>query len=162
MTVRNALLNPLALIGFLTTASVADPGDPSVRQRDTEVMLKGGATMSFQRDVPITLRDGHVVYANIYRPKEQGNYPVILAQTVYGKDPNFRDAYKARFEEMLKNEVPTSANSLPATSSNGKSRTRSAGFPKNMRSWWSMFAAAANRPACSIRCLLVRPRTFTT
>jgi putative CocE/NonD family hydrolase len=62
--------------------------------------------MNFQRDVPITLRDGHVVYANVYRPKQQGRYPVILTQTVYGKDPNFQDAYKTRFEELVKNEVP--------------------------------------------------------
>jgi predicted acyl esterase len=105
-SVRIALLNPLALIVFLTAANAADPGDPSVRQRDTEVVLKSGATMNFQRDVPITLRDGHVVYANVYRPKQQGRYPVILTQTVYGKDPNFRDAYKTRFEELVKNEVP--------------------------------------------------------
>jgi predicted acyl esterase len=81
----------------VTAASAADPGDPSVKQRDRDVLLRSGAVMTFQRDVPITLRDGHVVYANVYRPKQQGHYPVILAQTIYGKDPNFRDAYKARF-----------------------------------------------------------------
>jgi uncharacterized protein len=74
-------------------------------QRDTEVTLKSGVTMIVQRDVSITLRDGHIVYANVYRPKEEGRHPVILAQTIYGKDPNFGDAYKVRFEE-LKREVP--------------------------------------------------------
>lgn len=106
MTIQRALLNPLALMAFLTTASAADRGDPSVRQRDAEVVLKSGAAMTFRRDVAITSRDGHVVYASIYRPKEEGRYPVILAQTVHGKDPNFRDAYKTRFEELLKNEIP--------------------------------------------------------
>jgi uncharacterized protein len=75
------------------------------QQHDSEVVLKSGTTMIFQRDVAITLRDGHLVYANVYRPREGGRYPVILAQTIYGKDPNFRDGYKARFEE-LKQEVP--------------------------------------------------------
>jgi uncharacterized protein len=106
MSVRTALPTALALMAFLTAGSAADPGDPSVRQRDADLVLKSGAAMTFQRDVPITLRDGHVVYANIYRPKEAGHYPVILVQTVYGKDPNFRDAYQARFEEMRENEVP--------------------------------------------------------
>jgi predicted acyl esterase len=100
------LLSTLVSITLMTGTDALEMGDPSVKQRDTDIVLKRGAAMTFQRDVPITLRDGHVVYANIYRPKEDGRYPVLLAQTVYGKDPNFRDVYKARFDEMLNNDVP--------------------------------------------------------
>jgi putative CocE/NonD family hydrolase len=37
-------------------------------------------------EVPATMRDGVVLYANIFRPAEEGSYPVALARTPYGKD----------------------------------------------------------------------------
>ncbi|KAH7110926.1 Alpha/Beta hydrolase protein [Dactylonectria macrodidyma] len=38
------------------------------------------------RDVKVPLRDGHFVYADIYLPLSgQGRYPVLLANTIYGK-----------------------------------------------------------------------------
>lgn len=37
------------------------------------------------RDVEIALRDGTVIYADIFRPTENGNYPAILAWSPYGK-----------------------------------------------------------------------------
>ena len=102
-----ARIFPGRLAAFFLCAVLigASIGGASAGQRDSEVTLKSGAAMIFQRDVAVTLRDGHVVYANVYRPKSEGRHPVILAQTIYGKDPNFRDAYKARFQ-ALKAEVP--------------------------------------------------------
>jgi uncharacterized protein len=86
------------------------------KQHDSEVVLKSGTTMIFQRDVAITLRDGHLVYANVYRPREEGRYPVILAQTIYGKDPNFRDGYKARFSgsESIPEAIMESSTTMSA------------------------------------------------
>ncbi len=37
-------------------------------------------------DVPATMRDGVVLRANIFRPADDGTYPVALTRTPYGKD----------------------------------------------------------------------------
>src|SRR5262245_9310368 len=39
-----------------------------------------------EKDVPITMRDGIVLYANVDRPDRPGRYPVLLTQTPYNKD----------------------------------------------------------------------------
>jgi predicted acyl esterase len=39
-----------------------------------------------ETDVPITVRDGTVLKANITRPDAPGRFPVLLTQTPYGKD----------------------------------------------------------------------------
>lgn len=39
----------------------------------------------FEHDVPTPMRDGTVLYANVYRPKEEGQYPVLLQRTPYAK-----------------------------------------------------------------------------
>jgi uncharacterized protein len=38
------------------------------------------------RDVPITMRDGTVLRANVERPDAPGRFPVLITQTPYGKD----------------------------------------------------------------------------
>ncbi len=37
-------------------------------------------------DVPVTMRDGTVLRANIYRPARDGQWPVLLTRLPYGKD----------------------------------------------------------------------------
>lgn len=39
-----------------------------------------------ERDVPIKLRDGVTIYADIFRPVEDGDYPAILVWSPYGKE----------------------------------------------------------------------------
>jgi putative CocE/NonD family hydrolase len=39
-----------------------------------------------ERDVPVAMRDGTVLRANVYRPAEGGPFPVIMERTPYGKD----------------------------------------------------------------------------
>jgi predicted acyl esterase len=39
-----------------------------------------------ERDVPIRVRDGAILYANVYRPAEGAPTPVILSCSPYGKD----------------------------------------------------------------------------
>jgi predicted acyl esterase len=39
-----------------------------------------------EKDVPIPMRDGLKLAANIYRPEKPGKYPVIMAFTAFGKD----------------------------------------------------------------------------
>jgi len=39
-----------------------------------------------ERDVPVVMRDGVTLRANVYRPAEGGPFPVIMERTPYGKD----------------------------------------------------------------------------
>ncbi|TAI62909.1 peptidase S15 [Bradyrhizobium sp. Leo170] len=58
--------------------------------------------MIYDQNVAVTLRDGHVVYANVFRPKQAGTYPVIMAQGPYGKDATFQEAYASGWTQLLK------------------------------------------------------------
>jgi predicted acyl esterase len=42
--------------------------------------------IKFEKDVPVTMRDGLKLSANVYRPEKPGRYPVIMAFTGFGKD----------------------------------------------------------------------------
>lgn len=39
----------------------------------------------YERDIQVPLRDGRIIYADIYRPQNAVNLPVIIAWTPYGK-----------------------------------------------------------------------------
>jgi len=41
------------------------------------------------QDVPVTMRDGTVIYTDIYRPEGQTNLPVIISWSPFGKRPGF-------------------------------------------------------------------------
>jgi predicted acyl esterase len=43
-------------------------------------------TMIIERDVPITMDDGLVIRADVYRPKTKGPVPVIMTSGPYGKN----------------------------------------------------------------------------
>jgi putative CocE/NonD family hydrolase len=44
-----------------------------------------GYSVNFERHVPVPMRDGVVLYADVYRPAEPGRFPVILQRTPYDK-----------------------------------------------------------------------------
>ena len=44
------------------------------------------AEVVIEKDVPITMRDGVRLYANVYRPQAEGKFPVIVIRLPYGKD----------------------------------------------------------------------------
>ncbi|KHF41243.1 CocE/NonD family hydrolase [Halalkalibacter okhensis] len=47
-----------------------------------------------ERDVPCTLRDGVTLFANVYRPNNNGTYPVLLSRLPYNKNlPAFSHRY---------------------------------------------------------------------
>ncbi|MGE0255678.1 MAG: CocE/NonD family hydrolase [Alphaproteobacteria bacterium] len=46
-------------------------------------------------DVPITMDDGLVLRANVYRPNDNGKYPVIMTHGPYAKDLAWQDGYAA-------------------------------------------------------------------
>ncbi|MTD55288.1 CocE/NonD family hydrolase [Amycolatopsis pithecellobii] len=44
------------------------------------------AGVVFDRDVPVVVRDGITLRANVFRPEQPGRYPVLLCVQPYGKD----------------------------------------------------------------------------
>ena len=50
-------------------ASAAPQSGDSIPHAHEEITLKGGRMMIYDQNVAVTLRDGHVVYANVFRPK---------------------------------------------------------------------------------------------
>ena len=42
--------------------------------------------VAVERDVAVTMRDGTVLRANVYRPADGGSYPAVVERTPYGKD----------------------------------------------------------------------------
>ena len=58
--------------------------------------------MIVEKDAAITVGDGAVLRANIYRPTAPGRHPVIMALGIYGKDAHFADAYKPLWDVLKK------------------------------------------------------------
>ncbi len=44
----------------------------------SEVSIGKGQAMVIEKDVAVPMRDGAVLYADIYRPKTKGRFPAIL------------------------------------------------------------------------------------
>ncbi|WP_245476606.1 CocE/NonD family hydrolase [Bradyrhizobium sp. Leo170] len=96
------LLAVVAGTSLAFAAYAAPQSNYSIPRAHEEVVLKSGATMIYDQNVAVTLRDGHVVYANVFRPKQAGTYPVIMAQGPYGKDATFQEAYASGWTQLLK------------------------------------------------------------
>jgi predicted acyl esterase len=63
--------------------------------------------MQIDWDVPITMEDGVVLRADIFRPVGAGKYPVILTYGPYGKGLDFKEGYKTAYE-ILERDYPDS------------------------------------------------------
>ena len=51
--------------------------------------------VTVERNVPVKMRDGVVLHADIYRPKTEGKFPVLLQRTPYNKDGEVEFGLKA-------------------------------------------------------------------
>lgn len=56
--------------------------------------------MTIDWDVPISMDDGVVLRADVYRPIESGQYPVIMTHGPYGKGLSFQEGYKTAWDLM--------------------------------------------------------------
>jgi len=56
--------------------------------------------MRIHWDVPITMDDGLVLRADIYRPPQEGKYPVILSYGPYAKGLAFQEGYPDQWQRM--------------------------------------------------------------
>lgn len=60
------------------------------------------AHLIFEKDVPVPVSDGLVLRANVFRPKTEGRFPVVMAMGIYGKDAHFADAFTAQWNNLLR------------------------------------------------------------
>ena len=73
----------------------AQPAGRSHQQRSE---VRDG--MRIDWDVPITMDDGLVLRADVFRPVTDGRYPVILSYGPYAKGLAFQDGYPSAWERM--------------------------------------------------------------
>ena len=52
-----------------------------------------GQRVVIEHDVPARMRDGVVLRANVYRPPDDGAYPVLLSRQPYDKNTNINPVY---------------------------------------------------------------------
>ncbi len=69
---------------------------PEVRTRSE---IRDG--MRIEWHAPITMDDGIVLRADVYRPIADGRYPVILSHGVYAKGLSYQEAYPMQWQKMV-------------------------------------------------------------
>ena len=64
--------------------------------------------MRIDWDMPITMDDGNILRADIFRPMQDGRYPVILTHGPYAKNLHFEDGYPNAWKLMCQDhpDVP--------------------------------------------------------
>ena len=66
--------------------------------------------MQIDWDVPLRMDDGLVLRADVFRPPEEGHYPVLMSYGPYGKGLHFEDGYKTAWDIMVRDYPDTVAN----------------------------------------------------
>ena len=115
--------------------------------------------MRIEWDVPITMDDGLVLRADVYRPDDDGRYPVILTYGPYAKDLAFQDGYPSAWQRMVA-EHPDVAAARPTSTRAGRWSTRRSGCPRAMSACASIRAAPAARRASSTTSRRARRKDF--
>ena len=67
--------------------------------------------MRIDWDVPITMDDGLVVRADVYRPMDDAAHPVIMSYGPYAKGLPFQVGYPSAWNRMAENHPDVTANS---------------------------------------------------
>src|SRR5689334_213999 len=67
--------------------------------------------MRIDWDVPITMDDGLVLRADVFRPVKDGKYPVILSYGPYAKGLAFQDGYPSAWQRMAEKHPDVTAKS---------------------------------------------------
>ena len=67
--------------------------------------------MRIDWDVPIKMDDGVVLRADVYRPPQEGQFPVLMTYGVYGKWLHFRDGYPEQWDRMCEDHPDVPAGS---------------------------------------------------
>ena len=67
--------------------------------------------MRIDWDVPITMDDGLVLRADLFRPVKEGKFPVILSYGPYAKNLAFQDGYPSAWQRMAEKHPDVTAGS---------------------------------------------------
>jgi predicted acyl esterase len=67
--------------------------------------------MRIDWDVPITMDDGLLLRADVFRPTKEGKYPVILSYGPYAKNLAFQDGYPSAWQRMAEKHPDVTAGS---------------------------------------------------
>jgi uncharacterized protein len=67
--------------------------------------------MRIDWDVPITMDDGLVLRADVFRPVKEGKFPVILTYGPYAKNLAFQDGYPSAWQRMVEKHPDVTAGS---------------------------------------------------
>jgi predicted acyl esterase len=67
--------------------------------------------MQIDWNVPITMEDGLVLRADVYRPSTEGRYPVILSYGPYAKGLAFQEGYPTAWQKMVAEHPDVAAGS---------------------------------------------------
>ena len=67
--------------------------------------------MRIDWDVPIKMDDGLVLRADVFRPVQEGRYPVILSYGPYAKGLAFQDGYPSAWQRMAEKHPDVTAGS---------------------------------------------------
>jgi uncharacterized protein len=67
--------------------------------------------MRIDWDVPVTMDDGLVLRADIFRPVKDGKFPVILSYGPYAKNLAFQDGYPSAWQRMTEKHPDVTAGS---------------------------------------------------
>ena len=70
--------------------------------------------MRIDWDVPVTMDDGLVLRADVFRPVKDGKFPVILSYGPYAKNLAFQDGYPSAWQRMTEKhpDVPAGSSNL--------------------------------------------------
>jgi predicted acyl esterase len=67
--------------------------------------------MRIDWDVPITMDDGQVLRADVFRPVKDGKFPIILSYGPYAKNLAFQDGYPSAWQRMAERHPDVTAGS---------------------------------------------------
>jgi predicted acyl esterase len=67
--------------------------------------------MRIDWDVPVTMDDGLVLRADVFRPVKEGKFPVILSYGPYAKNLAFQDGYPSAWQRMTEKHPDVTAGS---------------------------------------------------
>jgi uncharacterized protein len=97
-------------MGGHVNARVEAPGG---RKLDSSLTMRSEVRdgMRIDWDVPITMDDGLVLRADVFRPVAEGQYPVILSYGPYAKGLAFQDGYPSAWERMVTKHPDVAAGS---------------------------------------------------
>ena len=98
-------------------------GETEVKAR-TEI--RDGMRITWHQ--PIAVDDGIVLRADVFRPVDDGQYPVILTYGVYAKGLAYQDGYPHQWKKMIEDHAEI-LEARPTRTRTGRSPIPSAGFP---------------------------------